>query len=122
VPGETTEALCVRVGAVFDDYCDGLLDGLRNAVLPVDAADAGWVRDHYVPQLLEFATSLRDAIADRTARHAAAQSIQCKVLEHERNLRFLLDSPMAPAPAAELASATPANPDTSHPRHRPAKN
>jgi hypothetical protein len=101
------DTLCVHVNALFEDYCGGLLEGLRNAVLPVEAAEARWVRDHYVPLMVEFATALRDSIADSKARHAAAQLIQCKVLEHERELRVLLESAPAAAPTAQLASATP---------------
>ena len=70
----------------------GCSTDLRNAVLPVEAAEARWVRDHYVPLMVEFATALRDSIADSKARHAAAQLIQCKVLEQERQLRLVLES------------------------------
>jgi hypothetical protein len=88
-----TDTICAHVGALFEDYCAGLLDGLRNAVLPVEAAEVRWVRDHYVALMVEFATALRDSIADSKARHAAAQLIQCKVLEHERELRVVLERP-----------------------------
>jgi hypothetical protein len=121
-PADETEVLCAQVGAVFEDYCAGLLDGLRNAVLPVDAAEARWVRDHYVPLMIEFATALRDSVADSKARHAAAQLIQCKVLEHERELRVVLESSSNAAPAQELASATPATSDSSTALNLPTKN
>jgi len=52
-----TDVLCARVSAAFEEYCGGLLDGLKNAVLPVEAAEARWVRDHYVPLMVEFATA-----------------------------------------------------------------
>jgi hypothetical protein len=106
-PDEKVDAFCARTGTLFDDYCDGLLDGLRNAVLPVDAAEFGWVREHYVPLMVEFATALRDTIADSATRHAAAQLIQCKVLEHERNLRLVVEPPASPRTASELASVIP---------------
>jgi len=103
-PANETEVLCAQVGAVFEDYCAGLLDGLRNAVLPIEASEARWVRDHYVPLMIEFATALRDSVADSKARHAAAQLIQCKVLEHERELRAVLEAPSTAVSATELTS------------------
>jgi hypothetical protein len=107
---EETDGLCSRVGVFFDEYCGGLLAALRNAVQSLDAAEAAWVRDHYIAQIVNFATALRDSIADRTARHAAAQLIQCKVLEHERHLRLVLESHATP----ELASATPGTSDSTN--------
>ena len=98
-----TEVLCARVGALFENYC-AVLDGLQNAVLPVDAEEARWVHDHYVPLMVEFATALRDAIADSKARHAAAQLIQCKVLEHERQLRTVREPSSTRTSAPELTS------------------
>jgi len=121
-PDEKIAAFCARAGRLFDDYCDGLLDGLRNAVLPVDAAEIGWVRDHYVPLMVEFATALRDSIKDSATRHAAAQLIQCKVLEHERNLRLVLEPPASQGSASELASVTPDSPDLSPMLNRSVKN
>jgi hypothetical protein len=109
-PEEETDALCSRVGVFFDEYCGGLLAALRNAVQSLDAAEAAWVRDHYIPLIVNFATALRDSITDRNARHAAAQLIQCKVLEHERHLRLVLESHAT----QELASATPATPDSAN--------
>jgi hypothetical protein len=96
--------VCAGVGALFEEYCAALLDSFQNAVLPVDAAEAQWVRDHYVPLMVEFATALRDAIADSKARHAAAQLIQCKVLEHERQLRIVLHPSSTRVSAPELTS------------------
>jgi hypothetical protein len=107
---EETDGLCSRAGVFFDEYCGGLLAALRNAVQSLDAAEAAWVRDHYIAQIVNFATALRDSITDRTARHAAAQLIQCKVLEHERHLRLVLESHAT----QELASATPATPDSAN--------
>lgn len=101
------EILCVHVGALFEDYCAGLLEGLRSAVRPVDAADARWIRDHFVALMVEFSIALRDSITDSKARHAAAQLIQCKVLEHERELRVVLETASTPVSPVELASATP---------------
>ena len=90
-----------RVGGVLDDYCSALLADLRRAVERIDAPEAAWLRQHYLRLIVDFATGLRDAIGDSTLRHAAAQVIQCKVLEHERNLRMALDT------HGGLASTTP---------------
>ena len=117
---QEAESLCVKLGALFEEYCAGLLEGLRSAVLPVDAADARWIRDHFVMLMVEFAIALRDSIADSKARHAAAQLIQCKVLEHERELRVVLETP-SPAVAEELVSATPASSEAPATRNLPAK-
>jgi hypothetical protein len=84
--------LSARISGVLDDYCGALLADLRRAVERIDAPEATWLRQNYLRLIVDFATGLRDAIADSTMRHAAAQVIQCKVLEHERNLRIALDA------------------------------
>jgi hypothetical protein len=84
--------LSARIGGVLDDYCSALLADLRRAVERIDAPEATWLRQNYLRLIVDFATGLRDAITDSTMRHAAAQVIQCKVLEHERNLRIALDA------------------------------
>ena len=92
--------LSARISGVLDDYCSGLLADLRRTVERIDAPEATWLRQNYLRLIVDFATGLRDAITDSTMRHAAAQVIQCKVLEHERNLRVALDA------HAGLASTT----------------
>jgi len=98
-------ATLTRVDALFDAFCGELLENLRRAVGSIDAPEAAWLRQHYLRLIVDFATALRDSIADATSRHAAAQVIQCKVLEHERHLRIALDShgglvPPTPPPTA----------------------
>jgi hypothetical protein len=90
-PTDGTE-LSERISNVLDDYCSALLADLRRAVDRIDAPEATWLRQNYLRLIVDFATGLRDAIADSAMRHAAAQVIQCKVLEHERNLRVALDA------------------------------
>jgi hypothetical protein len=90
--GEPSADLCARAAATFDTYCGGVLNGLLSAVSPVDGLAIEWVRGHYLPVVIQFATAMRDAITDPICRHAAAQSIQCRILEHERHLRIVLDS------------------------------
>ena len=95
--------ICARASATFDKYCGRILDGLLAAVSPVDGAETDWVRGHYLPLVLQFATAMRDAIPDPIRRHSAAQAIQCKILEHERHLRMVLDShAVSQAPGAGL--------------------
>jgi len=90
-PIEGTE-MSGRISGVLDDYCSCLLSELRGAVDRIDAPEATWLRQNYLRLIVDFATGIRDAIADSASRHAAAQLIQCKVLEHERNLRIALDA------------------------------
>lgn len=105
-------AMSARIGGVFDDYCGVLLADLRRAVDRIDAPEAAWLRQHYLRLIVDFAMALRDSITDSTKRHAAAQVIQCKVLEHERNLRIALDSHgglVASAVAAGAVQPAPAD-------------
>ena len=90
-PTDVTE-MSGRISRLLDDYCAALLGELRGAVGRIDDPEANWLRQHYLRLIVDFATGLRDAIADSASRHAAAQVIQCKVLEHERNLRLALDA------------------------------
>jgi hypothetical protein len=105
-PTDRTE-LSGRISGVLDDYCSALLGDLRRAVERIDAPEAAWLRQHYLRLIVDFATGLRDAILDSTMRHAAAQVIQCKVLEHERNLRVALDSDGGLASPTLTATTTP---------------
>ena len=99
-------AMSSRIGTVLDDYCSALLADLRRAVETIDAPEATWLRQHYLRLIVDFATGLRDAITDSAMRHAAAQVIQCKVLEHERNLRIALETHGGLA-SAETSTTTP---------------
>jgi len=85
-------AMSARIGGVLDDYCGALLTDLRRVVGRIDAPEAAWLRRNYLRLIVDFATGLRDAISESTLRHSAAQVIQCKVLEHERNLRIALEA------------------------------
>jgi hypothetical protein len=89
---EPVSDVCACASATFEKYCGEILNRLLSAVSPVDGAENDWVRGHYLPLVIDFATTMRDAIADPICRHAAAQAIQCKILEHERHLRMVLDS------------------------------
>ena len=104
--GNSLPALSAQASVIVDSYCDGLLGGLMTAVVPVRDDEHEWVRRHYLPLVIEFGTAVRDAIADPTSRHAVAQTIQCKILEHERHLRIMLDA-MAGKHAEVLSSLGP---------------
>jgi hypothetical protein len=99
-------AMSSRISGVLDEYCAALLDELRRAVDRIDSPEAAWLRQHYLRLIVEFATGLRDAIADSALRHAAAQVVQCKVLEHERNLRIALDTYGGLVPSATGTTPT----------------
>jgi hypothetical protein len=103
---EQVEALCARAAAVFDNYGDGLLEALRAAIVPTDNVEKKWLREHYLPLLVEFATALRDTITDAASRHAAAQAIQCKVLDHERHLRLVLEMQSTPPVLAVVSDGS----------------
>lgn len=94
---EPVTEICTRASATFDTYCDGILNRLLSAVSPVDEDEIEWVRGHYLPLVIKFATAMRDSITDPICRHQAAQAIQCKILEHERHLRMVLDERAATA-------------------------
>jgi hypothetical protein len=103
-------AMSARIGTVLDGYCAALLDDLRRAVGQIDAAEAAWLRQHYLRLIVEFATNVRDSIADAASRHAAAQIVQCKVLEHERNLRMAMDTHGGLTPTLGVENSSPPTP------------
>jgi hypothetical protein len=111
VPQEPVKASCDRAGAVLDRYCCDLLDHILAAIQPTTPADTAWVRTQYLALIVEFGCALRDAIADSETRHAAAQGIQYRVLEHERHLRVALEAAaLANSPVVEIAPPKPADP------------
>jgi len=94
--GEPSAEISARASATFDTYCGGILNGLLSALSPAGGVEIDWLRGHYLPIVIQFATAMRDSIADPINRHAAAQAIQCKILEHERHLRTVLDAHTVP--------------------------
>jgi hypothetical protein len=111
VPQEPVKASCERAAAVLDRYCCDLLDHMLAAIQPTSADDTAWVRSQYLTLIVEFGCAVRDAIADSETRHAAAQGIQYRVLEHERHLRVALESAaLANSPVVEITPPTPADP------------
>ena len=97
---EPVTVTCERAATVLDRYCSDLLDYMLTTLPPSTTADVAWVRLQYLTLIVEFGSAVRDAITDSETRHAAAQGIQCKVLDHERHLKPALD-------AALQANSTP---------------
>ena len=65
---EPAAELCARASAMFDTYCGRILNGFLSAVSPVDGLEIDWVRGHYLPLVIQFATDMRDSIADALTR------------------------------------------------------
>ena len=111
VPQEPVKVSCERAAGVLDRYCGDLLDHMVAAIQPSTADEIAWVRSQYLTLIVEFGCAVRDAIADSETRHAAAQGIQYRVLEHERHLRVALESAaLAHSPVVEITPPQPADP------------
>lgn len=100
---EPVSATCGRAAAMVDRYCGDLLDLIITTLPPNTPADAEWLRSKYLTLIVEFGSAIRDAIGDSETRHAAAQGIQCRVLEHERHLKPALDAVLANARVVDVA-------------------
>jgi hypothetical protein len=109
LPRETVKATCERAATTLDRYCTDLLASML-ADLPLAApADVAWLRSQYLTLIVEVGASIRDTIQDSERRHAAAQGIQCRVLEHERHLRPAVDAAvLAHAADVEIVPPKPA--------------
>jgi hypothetical protein len=99
---EPVSATCGRAAAMVDRYCGDLLDLMVTTLPPSTQADAAWLRSQYLTLIVEFGSAIRDAIVDSETRHAAAQGIQCRVLDHERHLKPALDAILANVPVADV--------------------
>lgn len=99
---EAVSATCERAAVMVDRYCSDLLHLMLTTLPPSTEADAAWLRTQYLTLIVEFGSAIRDAIADSETRHAAAQGLQYRVLEHERHLKPALDSALANPPAVDI--------------------
>jgi hypothetical protein len=99
---ESVSATCGRAAAMVDRYCGDLLDLIVTTLPPSTPADAEWLRSKYLTLIVEFGSAIRDAIGDSETRHAAAQGIQCRVLEHERHVKPALDAVLANANVVDV--------------------
>ena len=88
------ETLCVRAGDAFDECATATFEALRAAGTAADDENAPkWMRQHYRRALLSVAHAIRDAIADSTARHTVAQTLQTRMLRAESRFRQLIEEP-----------------------------
>ena len=108
---EPVAAVCERASLVLDHYCCDLLDHMLASTSPQLCADTAWLRSQYLSLIVEFGSAIRDAIKDSETRHAAAQALQYRVLEHERHLRLALESAaLADSPVVDISPGTPTDP------------
>ena len=105
---ESVQDGCDRAAVAVDTYCCDLLDDLIAHASPLSCADTRWLRSRYLTLIVEFGSAIRDAIKDSEKRHAAAQVIQYRVLEHERHLRHALESAaLSDSPVVDISPGTP---------------
>ena len=98
--GVSLSRLCSDAGDALQDYAAETLDafvgssnGSRESEDP-----ASWVLDAYHEGISRAGIEMRDAIADSTARHAVAQTLQERMLRAEACLREVIDSTQAAPP------------------------
>ena len=104
---EPVSVSCERASLAVDEYCVDLLQYLITANPPSSDSETAWLRSRYLVLIVEFGSAIRDAIRDSETRHAAAQGIQFRVLEHERQLRLALESAAhAHSPVVEINPGT----------------
>jgi hypothetical protein len=104
---ESVAASCDRASVAVDEYCADLLKHLISVNPPTSASDTAWIKSRFLTLIVEFGSAIRDAISDSETRHAAAQGIQFRVLEHERHLRPALESAaLAHSPVVEINPGT----------------
>jgi hypothetical protein len=104
---ESVPMSCDRASVAVDEYCVDLLKHLIRVNPPTSDSDIAWIRSRFLTLIVEFGSAIRDAISDSETRHAAAQGIQCMVLEHERHLRLVLESAaLAYSPMVEINPGT----------------
>jgi hypothetical protein len=103
---ELVAVSCERASLAVDHYCEGLLKQLICANPPTTQGDTAWLKSRYLTLIVEFGSAIRDALQDSETRHAAAQGIQFRVLEHERQLRITLQAAsIAHSPTASMADS-----------------
>ena len=104
---ESVPMSCDRASVAVDEYCVDLLKHLIRVNPPTSASETAWIRSRFLTLIVEFGSAIRDAISDSETRHAAAQGIQYRVLEHERQLRLALESAaLAYSPVVEIHPGT----------------
>lgn len=88
------DALCATAGDEFDEYAVAAFEALLTGPGPADTADAAkWMREHYRRRIVGAAQAIRDVFTESSARHAAAQILQTRMLRAEARFRHLIDEP-----------------------------
>lgn len=87
------ERLCSDAGDALQEYASETLDALVGSNGNRDRAEpAPWVLEFYDQSISRAGAAMRDAVADSTARHAVAQTLQERMLRAESCLRQLIDA------------------------------
>ena len=92
--------LCRDAGDALQDYASETLDalvGCANGSRDTEEP-APWVLDAYDEGISRAGIAMRDTIADSTARHAVAQTLQERTLRAESQLRQVIDLSHAAGP------------------------
>jgi hypothetical protein len=86
--------LCSDAGDALQDYASETLDALVGSANGSRDPEepAPWVLDAYQEGISCAGVGMRDVIADSTARHAVAQTLQERMLRAETILRQVIDS------------------------------
>jgi hypothetical protein len=92
--------LCSDAGDALQDYASETLDALVGTAngSPDPEEPAPWVPDAYHEGISRAGVAMRDAIADSTARHAVAQTLQERMFRAEAVLREVTHSSQAARP------------------------
>jgi hypothetical protein len=91
--------LCSEAGTALQDYASETLDALLGgANAGREPGPSAWVLDAYHEGISRAGAAIRDAIADSTARHAVAQTLQERMLRAESLVRHVINSSPAARP------------------------
>lgn len=91
--------LCTDAGDALQQYASETLDAFLTAgQTSRELEPSVWVLEAYHDGISRAGIAIRDAIADTTARHAVAQTLQERLLRAESQLRFVVNSSPAMRP------------------------
>jgi hypothetical protein len=87
------ERLCNDAGDALQEYASETLDALVGGNATRERPDLPpWVVGAYDQSISRAGAAMRDAVADSTARHAVAQTLQERMLRAESCFRQVIDS------------------------------
>jgi hypothetical protein len=91
--------LCSEAGTALQDYASETLDALLGGTnASREPKPAAWILDAYHEGISRAGVAIRDAIADSTARHAVAQTLQERMLRAESVVRQVINASPAARP------------------------